>query len=165
MIEVDTIDFNEGFYICEILNYIGRSMWESLSTLEKLHIIELHIINELTVMNKNIFLPFKGTDSISFGMNRETTRGLINSKYICLKRNEFAENTSDYYENEGFFIEFNVNDICEAIEFTNSGCLIYKDINLLRLSYTDIRSIYDSKSKNIEEEDDISVITMILDSV
>ncbi|MBL6445374.1 hypothetical protein JMN32_03590 [Fulvivirga sp. 29W222] len=108
------------------------------------------------MVENNEFIPFKGTKKISFGMTRHEIRELLDSKYITFLRNEFAENTSDYYEEKGFFIEYNSEDICDAIEFVG-GSLIYEGKDLLTLKFEDLNMMFGTLSKKKEIEDDIGV--------
>jgi len=107
--------------------------------------------------NKNIFHPFQGTGTIPFGMSREQVRAAVNSQYKEFRRNQFAMNTSDYYQTPGFFVEYDPENKCEAIEFTSESNLYYEDTDLLRLSYSSLRDRFDKVSKEKEEEAGIGV--------
>ena len=106
---------------------------------------------------KNVLSPFVGVDNISFGSERNKLREIIESDYKIIKRNEYAENTSDYYEELGFFVEYSKDNICEAIEYTNTSNLFYDGQNLFALKFSALQNKYDSLSSNIELEDEIGV--------
>lgn len=107
---------------------------------------------------KNVYKPFSGTNLISFGERRNRIREkLCSYRFLEIKRNEFAESTSDYYEDISFFIEYSSDDICEAIEFTEGANLIIKGEEVFQMSYSALRQKYDMKSKSIEEEEEIGV--------
>ncbi|RUA32714.1 MAG: hypothetical protein DSY77_11515, partial [Bacteroidetes bacterium] len=112
------------------------------------------MINMSTINN---FYPFRGIDKISFGERREDIRENICETYRSILRNEFAENTSDYYESLGFFVEYNSDNICNAIEFTNDSNLYFDGIDLLKKSYQEFVGQYDQISKNKDYESDIGV--------
>ncbi len=106
---------------------------------------------------KNIFQPFLGTSDISFGMTRSDIRKALGNECTTFLRNEFADNTSDYYEKWGLFIEYNQNDTCNAIEITSQGNLFWKGENLLELGFSRLREKFDPQSRNFEEEEEIGV--------
>lgn len=101
----------------------------------------------------NSYIPFQGTYQVHFGMSRTLVHEALGSDYTVIKRNQFAENSSDYYERLGLFIEYNIEGLCEAIEFTDSSNLYFEDQNLLDMSYSELRDKYDSLSTKIEEEE------------
>jgi hypothetical protein len=106
---------------------------------------------------KNTYKPFEGTNNVSFGDKRYEIRKKLNSNYKEFKRNQFSENTLDYFEELGFFILYSKEDICEAIEFTNNSNLYNNGENLFSLSYSELRNKYDNASSNIEEEDEVGI--------
>lgn len=106
---------------------------------------------------KNILRPFEGVDNISFGLKRNKLRTIIEGEYRVIKRNEYADNSSDYYEELGFFIEYSKDDICEAIEYTNTSSLYYNGINLFALKFSELQNKYQSLSSSIELEDEVGV--------
>ncbi|PCH74747.1 MAG: hypothetical protein COB98_09905 [Flavobacteriaceae bacterium] len=109
-------------------------------------------------MDKNIFIPFRGISaSIFFGDTREDIRKTLGRDFIEVKRNEFAVNSSDYYEIFGFFVEFSSDNLCEAIEFTDLGSLFYNSEDLIKIDYSILRNNFDKHSLNIEEEIGIGV--------
>lgn len=105
----------------------------------------------------NVFLPFEGIDNVRFGMDRLTVRKNINKPYKVFTRNEFASNTTDYFDDLGMFIEYDDNDLCEAIEFADSGSVFYGEMNLFDMGYRELRRHFDPSSSN-KEEDDAGVI-------
>ena len=105
-------------------------------------------------MDKKIFYPFKGVETIEFGMTREKIRALLGSDYITFLRNEFSENTSDYYKDLNMFVQYNKDNICNALEFAAYNYLIHEGRNLFDFSYKQLTDRYGilSKEKNIEDE-------------
>lgn len=108
-------------------------------------------------MNEYNLLPFKGIGKISFGMNRHECRLLLNSNFRTFKRNDFAKNTTDYFPDLNFFIEFDENDICQAIEFSSYNYLIYEGRNLFDFNFAELINYYNLFSQNNEIEEDESV--------
>jgi hypothetical protein len=106
---------------------------------------------------KNIAKLFIGTNKILFGDKRDIIRKKLDENCREIKRNEYAENTSDYFENLGFFVEYSKENICEAIEFTNQTSLYLDNQNLFLLKESAIRKKYDKISKKFEIEDEIGV--------
>jgi len=102
---------------------------------------------------ENKFTPFIGIEYIKFGSDRSDVNISINSDSEVFTRNEIAENSTDYYKDLGFFVEYDSNNKCEAIEFTKDSGLLYEGRNLFDLSYSKLRTIYDSISNEMEEED------------
>ena len=107
--------------------------------------------------DKNIFVPFVGTLNIKFGEDREALRKKINCTFKNFLRNEFAQNTTDYYIKLGFFIEYNEQDRCHGIEFTKHSNLHFQGNDLFQNKYEELRDIFDSKSTYIEEEEGVGV--------
>lgn len=108
-------------------------------------------------MKKNKVTPFIGMNNVKFGMKREEIRSLIQDDYKTILRNQYAENTSDYYPDHFYFIEYNKNDEFEAIEFTKGSNVYMDDLNIINFTFSDIKYLFDKKSINIEEENEISV--------
>lgn len=106
---------------------------------------------------KNDFKPFVGIDLISFGSDRNNIRDCLNQNYQEFLRNQFAENTSDFYKELGYFIEYNKENICNAIEFTNESNLYLNDDNLFDYDYDSLRRKFDHLSFDKEEEDGFGV--------
>ena len=44
------------------------------------------------------FTPFLGTNRVAFGAFREEIRGLFDHEYKTFLRNQFADNTTDFFE-------------------------------------------------------------------
>ncbi len=105
----------------------------------------------------NIIKPFKGVGDISFGTERSIIRKKICYNFKEIRRSEYAENTSDYFEENGVFIEYLKDNICEAIEFTRDSCLFYYDTELFSLTFSSIKKMFDKLSSNKEVEDEIGV--------
>ena len=105
-------------------------------------------------MLKNNFNPFIGIDTISFGKKREDIRARLNSRFEVFVRNEFADNSLDYYKELEFFTLFDANNICVAIEFAGKSNLYYKGENLLEFSFSDLSRKFDSLSVSYEESKD-----------
>lgn len=106
---------------------------------------------------KYLYKPFIGIQDVSFGMQREAIRNILKSEYKEFMRNDYSDNSSDYYEKLGFFVEYSDKNICEAIEFTNKSNLIYNEEDLFSIGYVNLRNKYDKLSSKIEEEDEIGV--------
>jgi hypothetical protein len=96
----------------------------------------------------NKLKQFEGVGNILFGSKRTHLREIVEGTYKVIKRGEYAESTSDYYEELGFFIEYTKNNICEAIEFTSSSSLIYEGQDLFLLKYLELRRVFDERSTN-----------------
>lgn len=103
------------------------------------------------------FYPFKGIDLISFGDHREKIRETLNGGFEEIKRNEFAENTSDYYPELGFFVEYDQGQSCEAIEFTGAVQLRIDGKLIFSMSYSEVRNRFDPRSNQIEEEEGFGI--------
>jgi hypothetical protein len=101
------------------------------------------------------FIPLKGTDKIRFGMKREEVREALDLDFRNFLRNELAENPTDYYPDLKLFVEYNQNDVCEAIEFTNEGKLIWEGANLCAFNYDKLVKKLDTLSERNETEDGI----------
>lgn len=106
------------------------------------------------------FEPFVGLGELSFGTSREHVRqSLTPEAYREFKRNEFAENSSDYYMSLGLFMEFNGNNELDAIEVAedSNSAILYENEDLKKLEFTELRKMLDERSNEKEEEGDIGV--------
>lgn len=103
------------------------------------------------------YLPFKGTQVLSFGMTRSQVRDILGKGYRSFLRNELAESATDYYEHQNLFIEYDKNDSCEALEFSKKGALLYEERDLFDFDYNELLYQYNPISKNKEIEGDFGV--------
>lgn len=85
--------------------------------------------------------------------SKEQLLEILGKAYKTFLRNQFAENTTDYYFKEGFFVEYDKNDSYVAIEFTNDCELYFNDRNLMKMTYNELRSQFDKQSKSYEIEE------------
>lgn len=109
-------------------------------------------------MKQNEFKPFVGLYNIKFGIKRSIIRIVLkDEEYKIILRNQFAVNTTDYYPNKFYFIQYDEKDECESIEFTKGSNLYIEECDLFLLSYSHMRLIFDKKSNHIEIEDDVGV--------
>lgn len=106
------------------------------------------------MINKFIFDPFSGIGLAPFGTPREALRKSIGQDFRCFKRNEFSENTSDYYQDINLFVEYDRNDYCVAFELAAPNYLEYRKTNLFELSFLEIRKKFDIESEEFEIEDE-----------
>ncbi len=90
-------------------------------------------------------------------MTRQEVRDCLGNQYREFKRNEFAENSSDQYTDRCFIVEYDSNDICNAVEFHAGAQVIIDNHNVLAMTYDDMRRVFDLKSNEIEVEDEASV--------
>jgi hypothetical protein len=104
----------------------------------------------------NLF-PFKGIEKVSFGMTRQNCRTVINSDFETFKRNDFAENSTDHFPGLNIFLQYDKNDICQAIEFASPNNLVYNGKNLFDLRFSELINFYSPVSKKHEIEGNISV--------
>lgn len=98
-----------------------------------------------------------GEYEIHFGLSRMNVRASIDSKFLEMKRNDFADNTSDYYEQLGFFVEYSEADVCEALEFTNQVKLYYEGEDLFAFTFSSLKNRFNTLSQRMDEEGEISV--------
>ena len=95
--------------------------------------------------------PFKGIEIISFGMNRHDCRMAIGSEFKTFKRNDFVKNTTDYFPASNFSLEFDEDDICQAIELAHNR-LLYDGRNLFSYPFSELVKHYTSVSRKYEIE-------------
>jgi hypothetical protein len=106
--------------------------------------------------DKNIFTPFIGLHDIRFGMNRITIREILGNNYKTFRRGA-VENTTDFYDEKGIFVEYDLLDNCNAIEFVNTTNLTYDFKNLFEYSYSTLVDIFTNKSLKADIEENKSV--------
>ena len=111
-------------------------------------------------MNKNEFgdkelYPFIGVGNITFGLSRNNIRQLLKNGHREFTRNEFSENSSDFYEEWSLFIDYDKNNLCQAFEFARPNTLIQEGKNLFDFGFEELTKKYVAKEKDIEDEDHI----------
>ncbi len=103
------------------------------------------------------FKPFIGVGIILFGDEREVVRHKINSECTTYKENEFTENTTDYFPKTGVFIEYDINNRCNALIFNQGTSLNSEGTDLMKFKYSELRGIYDGRSSIKEVEEEIGI--------
>lgn len=99
-------------------------------------------------------IPFIGVGEIKFGTPRAELRKQLKSNYKEFKRNEFSENTTDFYEKESFFVEYDKDNCCEAIELSVTDIdLIFANKNLFSFTYDTLVGYFTGISLNYSEDD------------
>jgi len=106
---------------------------------------------------RNIYYPKEGIHDIKFGESRDEIRNSIRMEFTEFKRNDFAENTSDFYKDIGMFVEYSNENKCDAIDFSNSSSFIYDDIDLFKSDFKSIKKRFDQISNSSEEEGELNV--------
>jgi hypothetical protein len=104
-------------------------------------------------MIKNHFVPFQGTNRISFGMYRNFIHSLLGNNYKAFLRNEFAEIITEYYYEFGILIEYDKNYLCEAIEFTNESSIYFDEENLVVMKYSELRNKFDHLLNQVDVDE------------
>lgn len=99
------------------------------------------------------FTQFIGLGIIKFGLSRNAIRDILNEPFREFKRNEFAENTTDYYPSSMVFIEYDIDNNCNAIEIHKGADFIFNGTNIFSLSYKELLEVNKKTSANFEEDD------------
>jgi hypothetical protein len=102
---------------------------------------------------KNHFVPFKGTNRISFGMDRVSIQRLLGNNYRTFLRDESVEITTEYYYEFGILIEYDKNYLCDAIEFTNESSIYFDEENLVVMKYSELRNKFDHLSNQVDVDE------------
>jgi hypothetical protein len=110
------------------------------------------VLDYLSKMEKNLFIPFKGIQNISFGMHKDAIRKILGESYQSFRRGS-SESTTDFYKDKGLFLLYDKNDLCNAIEFANSSNLYIDSQNIFEFNYSKLVEIYSEKSLNKDVED------------
>lgn len=84
--------------------------------------------------------PRKGTDRLSFGDTRASTRAVLGASYESFKRTPTAELPCDAYEEGSVFLYFRKPDILEAIEFASPARPTLNGRALLDMSYEELKN-------------------------
>lgn len=106
---------------------------------------------------KFTFIPFERVGKILFGMNRQTVRKIIKLPFVEVQRSPYEESKSDFFPRLEIFIEYNSDDLCEAVEFTTGSKIIFNDINLMSLSFKSLLNQFSKISTENEFEGDYGV--------
>ena len=99
------------------------------------------------------FLPFRGIGNVLFGTSRIDCRRIINSEFETFNRNEFSKSTTDYFLALDIFLEFDENDICQAIEVASPNFLALDGRNLFDFDFKELVDYYSPLSKKYEIEE------------
>lgn len=98
--------------------------------------------------------PFVGAGDIRFGMTPDEVRDLLGVGYESFKRTPAATLPLDYFLSLGVFVNYKDPGIVEAVEFIAPAAPIYKNRNLLTLTYVDLRKFLHENDSSLEIEPD-----------
>lgn len=98
--------------------------------------------------------PFKNAGVIKFGMHIDQVRATLGLAFESFKRTSTAALPCDYFSGIGVFVYYKPPGIVEAIEFSIPADLELNGINLLKLSYVDLKNLLKLEDENLDVEYD-----------
>jgi hypothetical protein len=88
-------------------------------------------------MNKNYYEPFNGIQKVKFGMLKNEINLNLGVPTRCFKRGN-SDFFTDFYNELGFLIEYNINlNVC-AIEFPNYSNIYFHENNLFDYKFNEL---------------------------
>ncbi len=93
----------------------------------------------------------EGFDEVQFGLTSEDIKKIICRVPSKIRKNNFDENDIDMYED--FFVYFDEQGRCEAIEFTRNSKVMFCKIDLFSEYYIELEKIFLKKDPNLEIDD------------
>lgn len=99
--------------------------------------------------------PHIGASLINFGMKREEVRKIF-SEYEprAFWRNSYSESATDGYDEIGINIYYDSNDRAIALEFYEPAQVVFKGIDLFKLSASEAYKLMASLDKDIAIDED-----------
>ena len=98
--------------------------------------------------------PFVGAGALKFGMSPAQVRSICGDDYVSFKRVPTVAVPHDLFESLGLFVYYNKIGIVEALEFTKPAKPIYKQNNLIALSYAMFQTFLQKDDPILEIEED-----------
>ncbi|GEM_PF-2855440 len=99
------------------------------------------------------YIRLQGTEEIKFGSTRQVVRGILGNDFKEFIRNEFAENSSDFYSEKNVFVEYDASNVCDALEFSRGAKVEYLDKRLFEFSYSGLVDFFIGISTNFDQDD------------
>ncbi|QVK19258.1 ABC transporter ATP-binding protein [Mycoplasmatota bacterium] len=95
--------------------------------------------------------PYIGAGKIMFGMTSEQIQNILLAEPRKFKKFKDDELYTDAYNTCHIF--YKKPGVCEAIEFFNPAVVTFNDINLMNMSYQEIKDLFFKLDKNIQVDD------------
>ena len=101
-------------------------------------------------MYKTEFLPYTGIGQVKFDSARTEARETLGT-FKEFKKTKFSKNTTDDFSFCHVF--YDGQDKIEAMEFFDSTELLFKEKNLFRFSFAELKSFLKTHSIDFQEDD------------
>ena len=88
----------------------------------------------------------KKVGDIEFGNERNLIRSIF-KEFKEFKKSKFSKNTTDDFEI--CHVYYNIDNKCEAVEFFNESEIIFNEINLFDLNYSDVQKMFSKLDTNL----------------
>ena len=88
----------------------------------------------------------KKVGDIEFGNERNLIRSIFKD-FKEFKKSKFSKNTTDDFEI--CHVYYNIDNKCEAVKFFNKSEIIFKEINLFDLNYSDVQKMFSKLDTNL----------------
>lgn len=100
-------------------------------------------------MSEMILKPYVSVGTILFGEERDTVRKESSDSFREFKKTKFSQNTTDDFG--GYHVFYDGSDKVEAVEVFPGNSVLYRDKNLLRISYAEAVKLL--KDHNCREDE------------
>ena len=91
---------------------------------------------------------YQGFNDIKFGCESTQIEEFMKVKPRKIKKNPYDKSETDGYDD--FYVYYDENGKCEAIEFMNNAELIFEHISIFQKNYIDIETIFRNMDAHIE---------------
>lgn len=93
-------------------------------------------------------VPYKSVGAIKFGMKSNDISNIIGRIPEHFRRDYKSKNFDDKYD--GFYVYYDENGKCVAIEFYAPSKVIYNSINILESSYNELNTFFSEIDTELE---------------
>jgi hypothetical protein len=100
----------------------------------------------------HVGIDLDGRPGIRFGMTRAEVERAMGRTPKRAKRNPFALNEHDYFENPGFFVYYDADDRAGAIEFTRDARVAYDGFELFAHPATEVRTWARQRDQDLDDK-------------
>ena len=98
-------------------------------------------------------IPYISFGDLKLGMHRSDIRKQFNETADSFLRSEDSLAPTDAFDSSGIYVNYDSNDLCEAIEAAEPAEPIFLDKSLLNLSYLDVLEWFKQMDPDIKEDD------------
>lgn len=96
---------------------------------------------------------YDGLGAIRFGMRRDQVRGAVGAPVRTFRKTPDATTLVDAFDNEGIYVYYDAQDLCEAVEVASPAIPILEGQTLLGKPFAELRDWLRTLDPDIEVDE------------